>query len=376
MVHDLFFYALVLMGILWLYVILIWVWPPHQAAPDRTDRQPAHRPPKRLQNLNPLPGLTHKPCCVACEHAAQASAVQSPPTPPLPLTSTRGRRRHVDTSAHFCPNPHCEYRGWVGLGNLCANGHPNGGPWRQWHCIVCGSYFLETHGTPSHGKRVPPERLVWAVTALAEGLGIRAVARVFEVDPNTVLQWVVEAADQATAFSQYFLHDVHVDQVQLDELFARLSAVKTGQMSEAEALTHLSRSSHWVWGAIDPVTKLLLALDCGDRTLEMARRLVHSVVEVLAPGCVPLFLTDGFKEYATALLTHFGSWVQPPRWQAQGPTPKPRWRPLPELLYAQVVKRYRRRRVVRMCHRVVFGTLAGIKQRCWQPRAGRSTRPL
>jgi hypothetical protein len=31
-----------------------------------------------------------------------------------------------------------------------------------------------------------------AVTALAEGLGIRAVARVFEVDPNTVLQWLVD----------------------------------------------------------------------------------------------------------------------------------------------------------------------------------------
>jgi hypothetical protein len=29
--------------------------------------------------------------------------------------------------------------------------------------------------------------LVWAIAALAEGLGIRAVARVFEVDPNTVL---------------------------------------------------------------------------------------------------------------------------------------------------------------------------------------------
>jgi IS1 family transposase len=362
MVHDLFFYAILLMGILWLSVILIWLWPPHQAAPDRTDCQPGHRPPKRLKDPKPFPGLTHKPCCVACEHAAQASAVQSPPTPPRPLTSMRGRRRHIDTSAHFCPNPHCEYRGWVGLGNLCANGHPSGGSWRQWHCIVCGNYFLETHGTPLHGKRVPPERLVWAVTALAEGLGIHAVARVFEVDPDTVLQWVVDAADQATAFSQYFLHDVHADQVQLDELFARLSAVKTGQMSDVEALTHRSRSSHWVWGAIDPVTKLLLALDCGDRTLEMAQRLVHRVVEVLAPGCVPLFLTDGFKDYATALLTHFGSWVQPPRRQAQGPTPKPRWMPLPELLYAQVVKRYRRRCVVHVRHRVVFGTLAGIKQ--------------
>jgi transposase-like protein len=40
---------------------------------------------------------------------------------------------------------------------------------------------------------------VWAVGALAEGLGIRAVARVFEVDPNTVLQWLVEAADHLKA---------------------------------------------------------------------------------------------------------------------------------------------------------------------------------
>ena len=42
---------------------------------------------------------------------------------------TRGRRRQIDTSHHFCPNPDCVYRGWVGWGNLRANGHPNGGPW-------------------------------------------------------------------------------------------------------------------------------------------------------------------------------------------------------------------------------------------------------
>jgi hypothetical protein len=36
--------------------------------------------------------------------------------------------------------------------------------------------------------------------------------------------------------------------------------------------------------------------------------------------------------------------------------------PVPELRYAQVVKRYRRKRVVGVCHRVVFGTLAAVKQ--------------
>ena len=37
--------------------------------------------------------------------------------------------------------------------------------------------------------------LVWAVGALAGGLGIRAVTRVFEIDPNTVLQWSAGCRD-------------------------------------------------------------------------------------------------------------------------------------------------------------------------------------
>jgi hypothetical protein len=77
---------------------------------------------------------------------------------------------------------------------------------------------------------------------------------------------------------------------------------------------------------------------------------------------VPLFLTDGFKEYATALLTHYGQWVQPARRRAQGPAPKPRWMPLPRLLYAQVLKTVRRRRLVDVKHRVVFGTLEVVNQ--------------
>jgi hypothetical protein len=84
--------------------------------------------------------------------------------------------------------------------------------------------------------------------------------------------------------------------------------------------------------ALDPVRKLLLTIDVGDRTLAMAQGVVHQVAQVLAPGCVPLLLTDGLKEYAMALLTHFGYWVQPPRRQATGPAPKPRWMAVPPLL--------------------------------------------
>ena len=141
-----------------------------------------------------------------------------------------------------------------------------------------------------------------------------------------------------------------------------LRDLKTGESSEDEVIKRLERSPSWVWTAMDPTSKLLVVVDIGSRTLAMAQRVVHQVVQVLAPGCVPLFLTDGFKAYTTALLTHFGSWMQLQRRQAKGPMPKPRWRPLPELLYAQVVKSYRRRRIVGVKHRVVFGTQLAIEQ--------------
>jgi hypothetical protein len=57
-----------------------------------------------------------------------------------------------------------------------------------------------------------------------------------------------------------------------------------------------------------------------------------------------------------------GHWRQPERRQHRGPLPTPRWMPLPTLRYAQVVKSYRRRGLVRVKHRVVFGTQLAIEQ--------------
>ena len=177
-----------------------------------------------------------------------------------------------------------------------------------------------------------------------------------------MLGWLVEAADHLEAFSRHFLRDVYVEQVQMDELFALLSAVNDGDITETEAVKRLSRSPSWVWVAMDPVCTLILAVDVGDRTLALAQRLVHQVTRMLVPHGAPLFLSDGFREYLTALVTHYGCWLQPERRCDQGPQPRPRWMPRPQLLYAQVVKSYRRRRIVRVKHRVVFGTLEAVHQ--------------
>src|SRR3989441_11822277 len=368
MVSALFFYQLGLIALVWLCVMLQWAWPSDTAVcPPPLEPPPPL--PKRHREPQSFAGLTTKPHCDACAHVSDPCP-HATSAPPPRIVMTRGRRRQVDTSTHFCPNPDCTYRGWVGWGNLRANGHPSGGPWRQLLCIACRRYFLETLGTIFHGKRASVELIVHVIACLAEGVGIRGTARVFEVDPKTVLQWLVEAAEQLRAFSRYVLHDVCVRQVQLDELCALLSAVKDGTVSEAEAIERLERSPQWVWVAMDPESKLLLAIDVGERTLAMAQRVVHQMAQVLAPDCAPLFLTDGFREYLTALLTHYGYWVQPLRRQATGAAPKPRWMPLPGLLYAQVVKTVRRRRLVQVKHRVVFGTLEAVNHvlapRGWQ----------
>jgi IS1 family transposase len=361
MIPHLVYYQLVLLVLLWLCVMLPHLWPSPPGETPKTSGNPIKPNRKRSRESKPFAGLTHKPPCALCEQAVE-QRTSAPPRRPDPMPPTHRRPRTVDTSRHFCPHADCDYRGWLGLNNLRANGHPSGGPWRQLHCLGCHGYFPEHHGTIFHGKQAAVELIVRVLACLAEGLGIRATARVFEVDANTVLHWLVEAAEHLRAFSAFFLCDLHVRQLQLDELYAVLRDVKAGALSEDEAIKRLERSPYWVWTAMDPESKLLLVIDVGTRTLEMAQRVVHQVVQVLAPHCVPLCVTDGLKEYGPALLTHFGFWRHPARRRDKGPLPKPRWMPLPALLYAQVVKSYRRRRIVGVKYRVVFGAMEQVQQ--------------
>jgi hypothetical protein len=115
------------------------------------------------------------------------------------------------------------------LGNLHANGHSSGGPWRQFRCTACNGYSLETHGTLSHGKQAAVELIVRVLACQAEGLGIRAPVRVFAVVPSTGLQWLVEAAEQLRAFSASFLWALHLERPQLDEVYAVLRDRKAGR---------------------------------------------------------------------------------------------------------------------------------------------------
>ena len=116
--------------LVWLFVLLHLTWSKRDVSTP-----PVPGKPKRQRATEPKPfaGLTHKPPCVLCERDA-VHAQPPAPVPSAPMAPTNRRPRTVDTLRHFCPHTGCRYRGWLGLGNLRANGHPNGGPWRQFQC--------------------------------------------------------------------------------------------------------------------------------------------------------------------------------------------------------------------------------------------------
>ena len=206
-------YQLVLFALVSLSIMLHLTQPKRAvAAPATPTEEPESLKPKRHRSSEPKPfeGPTQKPHCALCERET-ASLQAPPPLPPDPMPSTNRRPRTVDTAMHFCPHAGCDYRGWLGLVNLRARGHPSGAPWRQFHCTSCKGYFLEMHGTIFHGKQAAVELVVRVLACLAEGWAIRATARVFEVDANTVLHGLAETAEQLRAFSAYFLCDLHLE---------------------------------------------------------------------------------------------------------------------------------------------------------------------
>ena len=137
------YYLLTAMGCLWLCIMLHTIWSSRGAVSPQPLAEPVPPQGKRKRSNEPkaFEGLTQRPHCAACEH--DANHLKAPlPRRPAPMPPTHRRPRVIDTSRHFCPRTGCDYRGWLGLGNLRANGHPSGNPWRQLYCRACKGYFL------------------------------------------------------------------------------------------------------------------------------------------------------------------------------------------------------------------------------------------
>jgi hypothetical protein len=89
----------------------------------------------------------------------------------------------------------------------------------------------------------------------------------------------------------------------------------------------------------------------------MAHTVIHALRQSLAPGCLPLFTSDGLNLYFYALTAHFGHWLQVGRQRRH----VCQWQVAAGLIYGQVKKSYRRRKLVRVTPVMRLGTEEALK---------------
>ena len=225
---------------------------------------------------------------------------------------------------------------------------------------ACGSSVSLRYGTAYIRLEADPTIFETAVRALAEGNSLRATARIVQIDKDTACDWLDRAAQHCRLVMLYLWRNLHVTECQLDELW---SIVHTKEHNlPCAKIYYETYGDVWVWIAFAPVWRLVLAFVIGKRTQDSANLLLDRVVHV-TDDHIPFFTSDQLPEYRTALLHAYGTWYHPQRQGKRGRYPKPQRMPLPGLLYAQVVKKYKKGRVVEVGSKVVFGNSDAVAAR-------------
>ena len=322
---------LVVIGVILLRVR--WRWPFPVAPRARPNDKPTPRP---LKPRTPDD-------CPACRAAQPGlTPISTALTPYSQIKSPRGRRKRVATAGYACPNSDCPYFG-ITDGQIHAlvgyGGHGRQGYIQDLKCQACRTKFSVRHGTVLYRLKTPSRRVGEVLSALAEGLSVGAAVRVFGHGEFTIRTWLTRAGLHAASLHERLFQNLKLGHVQLDELCTK---------------TRRGADALWVWFAVDARTKIIAVLKVGPRTQPVAHAVVHDLVNVLAPDCLPVFTSDGLKLYFYALTAHFGKWAEAAQRQAR------HWQVHAQLLFGQVVKHYRRRRLVRVERRALLGSLDQI----------------
>ena len=265
----------------------------------------------------------------------------------------------MDLSTCYCRNRHCRRYGQVvGKGaRLESAGWHRGA--RRWQCRECGHRFSSRAGTAYAEVRTPEGVYRKGAHHLAEGVSIRATARLMECDKDTVGHWLPRLGRHGQRVLDYFFRDLHLTECQLDELW-------TFVYKKEKHLTMLEKlagryGDAWIWTAFDPVHKLVPAWRVGKRTLGEARKFIKALKNRLAEH-IPFFTSDDLPHYADALLAIYGEWYVPLRRGTRGRFPAPRQRPPADLGYAVVIKQREGSRIVQVSTRLIYGTEAQLRR--------------
>jgi hypothetical protein len=234
--------------------------------------------------------------CPACRLNSTFSSGVEPASPRVrpwrEVKSRRGAPKRVNTEGFTCPNQQCLYFGITDahVHALVGDGtHGHAEQIQTFRCQACRTTFSARRRTPLYRLKTPPHHVAMVLSALAEGLDASAAERVFGYRQTTITTWLTRAGGHAEIFHERSFRNLHISHLQLDELRTRLRSYQ-----------------QVLWLAIDPCTKILPVLQLGPRTQNMAHTVIHSLRQFLAPGCLPLFTSDGLNVYFYALTRNLG----------------------------------------------------------------------
>jgi IS1 family transposase/transposase-like protein len=336
-------YLFLLVSFLTLCLLGLWSlrWPHHSPAQSRAA---AKLRPKLHRLLKPR-------CpddCPACRLASSASPAGGPlPAPVRPwreVKSRRGAPKRVNTEGFACPNPQCPYAGITDahVHALVGDGrHGQAERIQTVRCQACHTTFTARRHTPLYRLKTPSSQIAMVLSTLAEGLDASAAERVFGYRQATITLWLSRAGEHAQSLHERSFRTLQLRHLQLDELRTRLRCAK-------QVL--------WLWLAIDPLTKIVPVLHLGPRTQNVAHLFIHCLRQILAPDCLPVFTSDGLNLYFYALTAHFGQWIESRRGRKAC-----QWQVAVGLIYGQVKKSYRQRKLVQVTPVMRLGTHIDLK---------------
>ena len=271
----------------------------------------------------------------------------------MQCTSNKKSSEFAGLSNMFCPNKNCKDHNISDHGNIsirCTYGTNK--KRLLLYCRTCGQRFSETRNTAFFGLQIPDDLACQIMHHSAEGVTVRATARLLLCDKNTVTRIIRKAGEHCMSVLSVLLTSLKLTEVQLDELWAFVQKKKSSDENVGE---------HWIWTAIDAKTRLLITFMVGHRTLDDARRFLKDLTSRLQEK--PLFTSDELPHYETGLREIYSDLVTPERTGLPGRPKGPIQVVHEDLDYATVHKVREDGQVVQVTRQIVCGTDTSVEKR-------------
>jgi IS1 family transposase len=149
-------------------------------------------------------------------------------------------------------------------------------------------------------NRLPEEKQIAVISALAEGCSIRAISRITGIHQDTICRLGVRVGQGCARLLDQKMRGLTCRFLQFDEIWGFIGKIEKHRMPEDDP----TLGDVWTFCAIDAETKLVPSFTCGKRDHLTANAFVSDVASRLKNR--PQISSDGLRAYVEAVENAFG----------------------------------------------------------------------